>query len=86
MLGADPRIIQATARTSPSRVLRVLLLACALASLFTSTPLLAWTEALPDGPAERLLHGAALAWNNAMSAAGATRPYAWVRSVVRGLE
>jgi len=84
--GADPRIIQAATRTSPSRVLRVLVLACGLASVFTSAPLLAWTESLPDGPAARLLHGAAVGWNDAMSAVGANRPYAWLRGLVRGVE
>jgi hypothetical protein len=86
MLGADPRILQAATRTSPSRVLRVLLLACALAAVFGSAPLLAWTASLPDGQAARLLHDAAMAWNSAMSAAGATRPYGWVRSLVRATE
>jgi hypothetical protein len=84
--GADDRIIETTRRVTPARVLGVLAAACALAAIFGSSPLLAWTESLPDGQAARLLHDAVVAWNNAMSVVGATRLHDWLRAFIRTAE
>lgn len=84
--GADDRIIETPRRTTPARVLGVLLAACALAAIFGSAPLLAWADSLPDGSAARLLHDAASAWNSAMSAIGATRLHDQLRAFMRAFE
>ncbi len=83
---ADDRILTQPGPPRPLRVLGILCLATALAALLTSAPLLAWTETLPDGALPRLLHGAAVAWNGAMQAMGATKPHAWLRALVRWCE
>jgi hypothetical protein len=81
--GADDRIIETGRRTTPARVLAVLVFACALAAVFGSAPLLAWANALPDGQVGRLLAAAALAWHNDMSAAGVTRLHESLRAFIR---
>jgi len=84
--GADDRIIETTRRVTPARVLGVLAAACALAAIFGSSPLLAWANALPDSQAAGLLQAAALSWNTAMSAMGATRLHDWLRAFIRMFE
>jgi hypothetical protein len=81
--GADDRIIETGRRTTPARVLAVLVFACALAAVFGSAPLLAWANALPDGQAARLLAAAAQVWHNDMSAIGVTRLHESLRAFIR---
>jgi hypothetical protein len=84
--GADDRIIETGGNFTPARVLGVLLMSCALAAVFGSAQLVGWTESLPDRPASRILHDAALGWHSAMSEIGATRPHDWLRGLIRGFE
>ena len=47
--GTDDRIIEAApGRGAAMQVLRVVLIGCAVAAVFGSAPMLAWTQALPD--------------------------------------
>ncbi len=85
--GTDPRIIAAApGRGTAVQVLRVVLIGCAVAAVFGSAPLLAWTEALPDGPVVSVVHTTAERWNDAMTRVGATEPREWLRGTLRGFE
>jgi hypothetical protein len=82
--GADERIIPG--QTTPGRVFAVLTLACVVAAIFTSEPLLAWVDSLPDTSITTLLHDVAQAWNDAMTAIGATKPYHALHDLLRAIE
>jgi hypothetical protein len=86
MQGADDRIIATEGGFTPRRVLLVLAIGCVTAAVLGSTPLLGWTENLPDRPGTALIHDAALRWHSAMQAVGATGPYTWVRHTLRAVE
>jgi hypothetical protein len=87
MHGADDRIADASSsrRGTPLQVLRALLLGCAVAAVFGSSPIVAWSKDLPDGAMTERLQAAAVRWDQAVSRIGAARPYAWLHGLVRGV-
>jgi hypothetical protein len=87
MHGADDRIADASSsrRGTPLQVLRALLLGCAVAAVFGSGPIVAWSKDLPDGAMTERLQDAAVRWDHAVSRIGAARPYEWMHGLVRGV-
>jgi hypothetical protein len=87
MKGADDRIADASSsrRGTPLQVLRALLLGCAVAAVFGSGPMVAWSKDLPDGPLTERLQDAAVRWAQAVSRFDAAWPYEWLHGLVRGV-
>jgi hypothetical protein len=87
MRGADDRIADASSsrRGTPRQVLRVLLLGGAVAAVFGSGPIVAWSKNLPDGPMSERLQVVAVRWNQAVSRFGAAWPYERLHGLVRGV-
>jgi hypothetical protein len=62
------------------------LIGVAVAAIFAPAAALHWTETLPEGPVASILTDVARDWVDALSAAGAPGPYAWLRHAVRVFE
>jgi hypothetical protein len=82
--GADRRIV--AGRSTPAGVLRAVLIGVAVAAIFAPAAALHWTETLPEGRVASILTVVAGDWDDALSAAGASGPYAWLRHAVRAFQ
>lgn len=81
MKGADPRLIPGPQGLTPARLVRVLLIGCAMALVFGARPLADWAGRLPPG--WESVQVATAWWADAMARIGLGAPYDALHQLVR---
>ena len=74
------------ASREPRRLLRTVATAAVVSALLGASPILGWTERLPDGALASRLHQAAVLWNRTASRASLDWPCRVVRTAERRAE
>ena len=74
------------ASREPRRLLRTVAIASLVSALLGASPILGWTERLPDGALASRLHRAAMLWNRTASRVRLDWPYRMVRTAERRAE